>query len=108
MREGDIKLFASKPLLYQVVNLRLNGYATKSMAILFHCHRSSIESQLERYGVVYKGVVFTIERITSDVLFRIVPPEPKWREVDGEKISQGKSYKEYLKESQLHRSKVRM
>jgi hypothetical protein len=108
MRTGDHKLFAEKPLLYRAVNLRLNGYATTSLALIFNCHRSSIETQLDRYQVTPIGPVYTIERIASDALFHLVPPEPKWEEVDGERISKGKSYKEYLQESQFKRTIIRI
>lgn len=108
MRKGDHKLFSEKPLLYQVVALRLNGYATTSLAILFNCHRSSVESQLERYAIAPMGQIYAIERIASHALFQLVPPEPKWEDDDGEQISKGKTYKQYLEESRLKRLNIRI
>lgn len=103
MRLGDKRIFNDHQLLYRVVNLRLNGYASTSLAIIFNCHRSSIESQLSKYAIRPVGPVFTIERIASDALHHLVAPEPRWINVEGQNVSMGKSYKDYLRESKQRR-----
>ena len=108
MRQGDTKLFSDRDRLCQLVNLRLNGYASTSLAIIFNCHRSSVESQLQRYGILPLDTIYTIERIAANVLYHLVPPEPKWEEVDGARFSKGKSYADYLKESQFKRTVIRI
>jgi hypothetical protein len=67
-----------------------------------------VESQLHRYGILPLDSIYTIERLASDVLYHLIPPEPKWEELDGMRFSKGKSYKDYLKESQYQRSTIRI
>ena len=108
MRLGDTRVFSSKPLISLLVNLRFAGYSVTSLGILFNCHHSSVEYQLDRYGVSPVGPVYTLERIASDTLFHLVPPEPLWEEVEGERISRGKTYEEYMKEASFRRTLPRM
>lgn len=68
MRNGDSKLFLNKPKLSQMLELRLNGYALTSLAILFNCDRSSIAYQCDKFHARPLDQVVTFERILKQVL----------------------------------------
>lgn len=100
MVHGNKKIFLDRDKLTQMLNLRINGFATTSLSVIFGVNRSSIENQCDKYWVKPLDEVITIERIVSNVL----PPPKKshWIVVDGERINQGKSYREYLEESRKY------
>lgn len=106
MRQGDKKLFKDKVKLYQLINLRLNGMALSSLALMFSCDRDSVTKQIVKYGVIPSHIyglenldipeIFTIERIITQV----IPVNfANYKVVNGERINLGKSYKEYVAES---------
>src|SRR5260221_11247967 len=94
MRQGDKKTFIQKNKLYAMLNLRLNGLAMSSLALLFGVDRSSIAYQCEKYQIgPQDDSIYTIERIIS----QIIPKQNiQYKIVNGEKINLGKSYKDYL------------
>ena len=94
MRKNDKKLFLNKESLYTMINLRINGFAISSLALLFNCDPSSIRNQCDRYEIVPLDDIYTIERIIHKTFPK--PSESRWKIVDGERINLGKSYKEYL------------
>lgn len=97
MRKGDKTLFKDKQMLCNMLNLRVAGWATTSLALLYSCDRSSIEFQCNKFGAKPGGEVFTLERIIRDIL---TPSErdSQWRITNnGERINLGRSYKDYLR-----------
>lgn len=95
MKKGNKKIFNEKPLLYRLINMRLNGFAYTSLATYFKCDRDSVEKQCRKYDID-KGLeeVFNIERMVSNILPEI--PEERFMVIDGFKICKGKSYKDYV------------
>lgn len=79
-----------------------------SLGVIFACHHSSIENQCDRYGISPLGPIYSIQHIATETLFHLVPPEPKWEEVDGERVSRGKTYKEYIREAEFKRTLPRI
>lgn len=100
MEKGNKKIFLDKQKLYTMVNLRQVGLATTSLSVIYGVNRSSIENQCDKYDIHPVGETFTIERIVGEVLPQ--PKESSWMVIDGEKINQGKTYKEYLEESRKY------
>lgn len=94
MKLGNVKIFKDKSKLYQITNLRINGYALTSLAFLFGCDRSSLGYHFEKYQIVPLVPVHTIERIAV----KAFPIQPKsvWKEVNGVRYNLGRSYKDYL------------
>ncbi len=74
--------------------LRVEGWSFTSLAFLYGCDRTSIETQCKKYGAEPIGRVYTIERIVVYVLRPKI--ETKWKLVDGERINKGKMYEDYL------------
>ena len=93
MKKGNKKIFKEKKLLYECVNLRLNGWSYTSLASYFNCDRDSIEKQCKKYDIEPASTVFTIERIISQV----IPPreESRWLDLGDHRICRGRDYKDY-------------
>lgn len=108
MRTGDTKIFLDKRKLYVMVSLRLNGWSSSSLASLYGCHRSSIDSQLKKYHLDTIEGTFYLDGALAFVLSNLVTAEPKWDVVDGEVITRGKTYKEYVKDSELPSLRLRV
>lgn len=94
MRLHDRKLFKDTDKLSHMLNLRMQGWTLESLAIYFKCHKTSVEAQCDKYGVIplepTVGVESMGRRIMSRQVFKIA---------DGEVICRGKSYADYLKDS---------
>lgn len=100
MKPGDVKLFKDKEKLYAMVNLRRNGWALTSLSLLYGCQVPSIWDQCDKYGVIpLTDEVYTAERITTKVLVELLPDEPRWRVIDGQRVNRGRTYKDYLNRS---------
>lgn len=107
MEQGNKKVFNDKEKLYRMVNLRINGFATNSLAVIFNVDRDSIEKQLEKYRIKPKTnpdpwypkrkEVFNIERIVLQALPK--PEYSQWYIVDGQRFNKGKNYVDYIKDS---------
>ena len=95
MRNPYKKLFIDKEKLYFAIHLRRTGWATSSIALICGCFRSSIDPQMQKYGIRPDGKVFTIERIIPDIISK-VERKTQWAYIDGERVCLGKSYKDYL------------
>lgn len=113
------KLFYDKQKLYTLVNLRRNGYAYTSLALIFKCDVSSVRHQCDKYMVVPEEEIYTIERIATEVITDLsgfttaeritahvlrqlkpyVSQPVRWEEADGTRYAMGKSYQEYLAEA---------
>lgn len=104
MRLGDKKIFQDKQKLYSLVNLRINGYAHTSLAVIFSCDISSIRAQCDKYGIIPQGEVYTIERLVKDILPQFAPLETKWRVIDGKRYALGKTYEEYFEQQYPHKN----
>ena len=94
MRKGDKRIFDNKPLLYEMINLRLNGWAYTSLALYFNCDTGTIENQCKKYDIdKATDDIFSIERIIS----KTIPPiEDNFIEIDGYRICKGHDYSYYL------------
>lgn len=97
MRKNDRKIFLNKPLLYEMLNLRLSGWALTSLAFYYGCDFTSIKYQCIKYQVEPIEDVYTIERMIRQIIPKSLPLS--YKIVNGEKINLGKSYKEYCKTS---------
>jgi len=103
VRKGDNKIFNDKKRLYGLVELRRAGWSISTLSILFNCDRTSIRLQCDKYGIIpwsrenypIKNIIIPIIRPLAD------KNEDKWVLIDGERINQGKSYKDYLREYKL-------
>lgn len=99
-RERFQKIFYDKEKLCIMLNLRINGWAHSSLAILYGIDISSIRHQCDKYEVMPLEVVYTIERIGNDALSKMpLRKEPEWEEWEGKKYAVGKTYAEYLKDA---------
>lgn len=98
MRKPFKCVFYSKPLLYQMLNLRRIGLSAYSLAALYKVDRKAIEKQCNKYGVFPQTIeIFNIERITSDMIKNQPVIEVRlWDIIDGEKICRGRSYEDYF------------
>lgn len=97
MRKNDKKVFLNKEKLTEMLNLRINGYAIRSLATKYGVDTSSIRYQCDKYLInPMDEEVYDVGRIVSQVL-----PQPRqtYKIVSGEKINLGKSYTEYLEAS---------
>lgn len=95
MRKGDVKIFADRQKLFQMVNLRRIGWAETSLGMLFGCDRSSIKEQCQKYKINPLRNIYTIERIASKAM-PFERNKTDWRMIGGEKICLGRSYSDYL------------
>lgn len=122
-REHYIKIFYNKPLLYRLVNLRINGYAYSSLAGIFGVDISSVRHQCDKYELMPVEDIYTIERlithvlnnlsgvnsverIASDILRQTQIAEPIWEEERGHRYSIGKTYAEYLAEARYPHKRI--
>ena len=80
-----------KEKLYVLVNLRRIGWANTSLASLFGVHEWTIRDQLKTYGISKQEITFGTKGIINKILSR-------WNIVNGERITRGKTYIQYLKE----------
>lgn len=103
MKQGGIKVFNNKQKLYQMTNLRLNGWAFTSLGVLFDCTRVAVQKQCEKYQIFPINQVITIERVVSNALPKPDPNERRWVKIGNNKVCMGRTYKEYLEREYLHR-----
>ncbi len=95
MKKGNKKIFLNKPRLYQMLNLRRNGLALTSLAVIYNCDRTSVAYHCKEYQIApIDEEVYDLERIISQILPKA--PQPTFKIVNGERINLGKTYKEYL------------
>lgn len=80
-----------------MLELRMSGYAIKTLAGMYGCDPSSIRHQCDKYGIEPPlHEVYAVDRV---VMSAIPSAVGNWKFVNGERINAGKSYKEYLEES---------
>ncbi len=104
MLVGNHKTFVrDKSKLYNLLNLRIVGFSTTTLANLFNVSRRAVYFHLKRYFIEEPTEVYDIQRIIKPLLPQ--PPEDKWYEVDGERFNKGKSYDEYVRYSHIIKSK---
>lgn len=97
MKQGDSKLFKNRQMLCNMLTFRVQGWSLISLSLLYDCDRTSISFQCVKYDAFPLNDVYSIERITKNILPTLAGIETKkWREVDGERVCVGKSYQEYL------------
>lgn len=89
--------FADRNNLNIMLNLRLNGYSIRTLSLLFHCDKDSIEHHTIRYGIEpMTDTIFSLTSLLRSLLL-ITPQElNRWHYIRGEKINRGKTYAEYL------------
>lgn len=92
--------FSDRDLLIEAVNLRINGWALSSLALLYTVDKSSLRGQFKKYRVRPKTDVYIVERIVMKPISQQAFEMNKWKIVDGEKVSRGKTYEDYMREPQ--------
>jgi len=95
MRLHDKKLFTDKEMLLQMLNLRVEGYSVSALSTLYNCDKKAIRYQCKKYNVHSDDEIYSVERITFQTIPRV---SGYWKEVNGELVNTGKSYKEYLQD----------
>jgi hypothetical protein len=93
MNYGGDKLFLRKEKLYLLVNLRRTGHTYKSIALFFNCDYSSVKFQCRKYHIEPLDEVYGVQAILESIP---LPRQHEVREIDGERINVGRSYKDYL------------
>lgn len=83
MRQGDKKKFLSKPKLYEMLNLRRNGFSYNILSYIFEVDRTSLAYQCDRYNIKPLEV-YNFKGIVAHFLPR--PEPPKWKIVNGERF----------------------
>lgn len=97
MRKNDKKIFLNKRILVEMLEKRASGWSISALSMHYHCDKSSIRYQIHKYSVnPLDKEIYAIDRIIMQTFPKIVG---NWKEVNGERINLGKSYKEYLAES---------
>lgn len=97
MRLHDRKIFLNKQKLWEMLNLRMNGYAISTLAIIYHCDMKAIRYQCDKYKITPPdNELYAVERIVSKTISKSIG---NWKFINGERINIGKSYKEYLEEA---------
>lgn len=97
MRLNDTKIFQDKDKLLEMLNLRIDGCSISFLAAYYHCDKSSIRFQCDKYNVEPSDEkVYAVDRILVQTFPKVVG---YWKEVNGERVNVGKSYKEYLQEA---------
>ena len=86
----------------KLINLRISGFSEASLAYLFGADRTAVIYHFKKYGIGRPEVTYDIPRIVSS----LIPPsrESIWLEIDGERINQGMSYKDYVQQSKRYLS----
>lgn len=95
MRSGDKRVFNDPIKRYHLINFRLFGYSETTLAVMFNCHWTSIDSVFKKYQIPKPKEIYTLERIIAQVLPQ--PETPQWKTVAGVKYNLGRDYKDYLK-----------
>lgn len=101
MKVGNSKLFNDKNKLYEMLNLRFDGFSNRSLAYMYGCTVSSIREQCKKWNVKPKNNLYSIFKVKNSILnnFPLNSKEKvEYMEIGGEKICKGKSYKEYLED----------
>jgi hypothetical protein len=88
-------VFKDKTKLYEMVNLRVNGWSLQSLAFLYECDWTSIEHQCRKYQIEPAEDVFKITNILRKGIKN--PPKRVWAFIDDEVVCLGRTYKDYLK-----------
>jgi len=97
MKKGNKKIFNNKELLYELINLRLNGWAYTSLGIHFNCDRKAVEKQCKKYDIDKATEnIFNIGRIVSQYTPKI---EDRFINLGSHRICKGKDYKDYYSHS---------
>ena len=108
------KLFKNKDVLTEMLRMRAEGYSYPYLAEYFKCHYSSIITQCQkngveankekiitRYGRIWKKHNERIKRIIIKSPMKIEPKtEPVKIRKPREIYNQGKTYTEYIRESE--------
>lgn len=95
MRKGDVKIFADRQKLSQMVNLRRIGWAESSLALLFGCNIEPISTKCKRYRIKPLDNTYTFERIALKAM-PVNENKTRWRISGGENLCMGRSYKDYF------------
>ncbi len=96
MQKGNTKLFINKAKLYEMVNLRICGWAQTSLAMRYSCDRDTIQQQCRKFDIDNEEHdIFNIERIIASV----IPKKEEDRFIDFGviKICKGRDYIDYFK-----------
>lgn len=93
MKLGQQRKFNNKDNLNRMLNMRIIGFSTFTLAFIFGIDRTDLCHYFKRYLIEQPDEVYDIKRIISEVLPK---QEDKWIIKGGEKINKGKSYEEYL------------
>lgn len=88
------RAFKNPQVLHEMLLLRLQGWPLKELAFRYSCHITSVRKACLRCGLPQTLILLPRPRI----IFKRV-----YLDFDGERINQGKDYKEYLKELELKR-----
>ena len=102
VKKSGAFVFKDNRKLYEAMLLRRAGWSLNALAHLYDCDRTSLRYQVRRFCIFpLEGEVFVPERIVKRIIFEIKPKEIEWTIIDGERVSLGKSYQDYLKEAQF-------
>lgn len=71
MRLGDKALFKDQKKLTKMLNLRLNGYSIRSLAVIYGCDRTSIKAQCQKYDIAPVYDTYSIVRILAPLLPKV-------------------------------------
>jgi hypothetical protein len=88
-------IFKDRNKLDQLINLRIIGFSTETLACLFNVERTDLTYHFKKYKIEQPEVVYNIQRIVKEI---IPKEENKWRIENGKRINLGKSYDDYLKD----------
>lgn len=83
------RTFKNTEVLWLMLEMRRNGWPLKELAFFFNCDHTSVRKQCLKYDI--PAVIPLIPHPT--IIFQRV-----LLDFDGERINQGKTYREYLKE----------
>ena len=95
--------------LLEVLYLRRAGWALESLSEMYNIRRQSLRYQCRKYQIFpiktnyikNSNDIFNPKRVIAQIILQIKPVTTQWLVVDGERINQGKSYKDYLKDSKF-------
>lgn len=99
MRKPYQTPFSNRNSLNIMLNLRLNGYSVRTLSLLFHCEKKAIRYQLQKYAIEpQEESIYGIEKVLNPILVLKVPEMNRWAYINGEKVSRGKNYTDYIKD----------
>lgn len=91
------RTFKRPETLQKVLFLRLQGWPIQELGFLFGCEKTSVRKVCLKYGLPSEVPLLS----RPIVQFKIVVLD-----FDGERINQGKDYKDYVKEAQRRKRQL--